>query len=69
MPRQIKTIPVSEDTRRFLIRLQKQILVGIRPCDPILKEHPGITPEQASAYFCRDVLYSDRPRNRGIRYL
>ena len=58
MAKPIKTIPVSEDTKRFLRKLQKQILVGIRPCDPILEEHPGMTPEQASAYMFRDVFYN-----------
>jgi hypothetical protein len=43
----------------FLRELDKQILRGIRPADPILKTFKG-TPEQASASFCGAVLRSDR---------
>ena len=52
----------------FLRDLHDQILKGIRPADPILKTFKG-TPEQASAYFVRYVMISDRPRYRPINYL
>jgi hypothetical protein len=57
--------PLRAADPEFLRELHEQILKGIRPADPILKTFKG-TPEQASAYFCRDVLYSDRPRYRPI---
>jgi hypothetical protein len=57
--------PMRAADPEFLRELHRRVLKGIRPADPILETFKG-TPEQASAYFVRDVMISDRPRYRHV---
>jgi hypothetical protein len=51
-------MPPELTTEQFLVELEKRVLAGITPADPILKEFKG-SPEQAAALFAREVMESD----------